>query len=134
MSGGDAAPYSNSATLRVDTGPLAAPAACRVLSMLATRAGVAIDRLDDALIVCDALVTHAPDNLLEDRMQIDLDIDRRNLRLLLRGLQSGGGRRIVASTTLPQVGSLLERLSEDVQVQPDGTGENLALCLALQSS
>ena len=133
MSGDGAAQYANSAVLRVDPGPLAGPATSRVVSMLAPRAGVPIDRLDDALIVCDALITHARGNLLDEHLDIRVEIDRRCLRLLVCGLQSGGGERLIASTTLPESGNLLERRSEELEVQPGSAGEKLALRIPLQA-
>ncbi len=40
-------------SLRLANGPLAAPVLCRVVSMVLARAEARLNRLDDAMLVCD---------------------------------------------------------------------------------
>src|ERR1019366_10383537 len=53
-------PAENSVSLRLANGPLSGPVLCRVVSMVLVRADCPMDRLDDAMILCDALSAHAP--------------------------------------------------------------------------
>ena len=58
MSNGDDQPQANEAIVRVVNGPLVAPVLSRVVGMLAARAQCPVDRLDDALLVADAIAAH----------------------------------------------------------------------------
>ena len=50
----------NFVRVRLTAGPLAGPVLWRVVSMVLARADWPLERLDDMLLVCDALSAHAP--------------------------------------------------------------------------
>lgn len=125
-------PAQNSVSLRLANGPLAAPVLCRVVSMVLARANCPMDRLDDALIVCDAISAHAPPYASEDRLALTVAADTRGLELRVCELAARGADKLLADAVVPGVGNVLERLSDDLRIEPcrtDGSHEELILKL-----
>ena len=72
-------PAANSVTLRVANGPLAAPVLGRVISMVLARTDCPMDRLDDAMILCDALSAHAPAHARDGHIDFTMATDERGI-------------------------------------------------------
>jgi hypothetical protein len=122
----------NSVSLRLANGPLAAPVLCRVVSMVLARADCPMDRLDDALIVCDTLSAHAPAYSSDDHLTFTLATDERGIELRVRELAAQGAGKLLADAAVPGVGNVLERLSDELQIAPsdaEGAREQLILTL-----
>ena len=94
-------PYGNSATLRIAAGPLAGPATCRLVSILVGRARCPLDRLDDALLVCDAIIDHAPAHCPDGRICIEVSVSEASLRLRLGPLAPSAAESILADCAIP---------------------------------
>jgi len=110
----------NHAQLRVAAGPLVAPVLSRVVGMLAARAQCPIDRLDDALLLADAVAAHAPHFSVEGRLSVKLRADVEGLSLVVDGLRHDAGRDLVAAAELPGVGNVLQRVADEVDEEPEG--------------
>ncbi|HEY7960672.1 MAG TPA: hypothetical protein VID29_02015 [Solirubrobacteraceae bacterium] len=121
----------NFATLRLAGGPLAAPVLCRVVSMVLARADCPMNRLDDALIVCDALSASAPAHSVDGRLDFTVSAYRGGVELRVGSLEQEGALGIVHDALVPGVGNVLERISDEVRVVPAGEGEPEQLVLAL---
>lgn len=124
-----AQPISGPVRLRVATGPLAAPVLGRVVAMVLARAACPLDRLEDALILCDAVSAHAPAHVRDGLIDYTLAADGGELELRVGELRPGGGRRLIADAGLPDVGNVIERYAAERRVEPasDGRGEALVL-------
>jgi hypothetical protein len=109
----------NVATVRVVDGPLVAPVLSRVVGMLAARAQCPVDRLDDALLVADAIAAHAPGHSLDGHVTVQLRTSGDGLELRVLELATQGGDGLLADASLPGVGNVLERIADDVQVEGD---------------
>ena len=120
MSGAVAA--RNEARMRVRNGPLLGPVLTRVIGMLAARAQCPIDRLDDALLVADAVAAHGPDFTLDGTVLVSLAASQGALELTVGGLEPQGAKRLLAAADLPGVGNLLERVADAVETRDDGEG------------
>jgi hypothetical protein len=131
-SGKDEAPAENSVCLRLAAGPLAGPVLCRVVSMILVRADWPMDRLDDALLVCDALAAHAPAYVRDGRLAFTVASGPGRVELRVEALADRGARGLLADASVPGVGNVLERMSDEQQVLPgeDGSGEELVLTLS----
>jgi serine/threonine-protein kinase RsbW len=130
--GHDGPSVENSVSLRLANGPLAAPVLCRVVSMVLARADCPMDRLDDAMIVCDTLSAHAPAYSSDGHLTFTVATDRRGVELRVSELAAQGAGKLLADAAVPGVGNVLERLSDELQIEPsgDGTaGEELVLKL-----
>jgi hypothetical protein len=121
----------NSVSLRLSAGPLAGPVLCRVVSMVLVRADWPMDRLDDALLVCDAIAAHAPAYVRDGRLAFTVASDAHGVELHVEELDERGARGLIADATVPGVGNVLERMSNELLVVGDGDepGEKLVLTL-----
>jgi hypothetical protein len=107
---------SNSATVKVASGPLVGPVLSRVVGMLAARAQCPVDRLDDALLVADAIAAHAPGHTNDGDVSVELVAAEDGLELRVLDLRPGGSDELLADASLPGVGNVLERIADDVRV------------------
>lgn len=110
---------ANAATVKVVDGPLVAPVLSRVVGMLAARAQCPVDRLDDALLVADAIAAHAPGHSRDGHVTVELRTSGEGLELRVLDLTPDGGDGLLADTSLPGVGNVLERIANDVRVEGD---------------
>lgn len=115
--------YENSARLRVSVGPLAGPLLSRVVSIVAARADCPVDRLDEALIVCETLSAYAPAHVSNGHVGLRVEARRDSIGLRIGPLVSHGGRALIADADVPGVGNVLERIADEVAVETaqDGT-------------
>jgi len=109
----------NDAVVRVADGPLVAPVLTRVVGMLAARAQCPVDRLDDALLVADAIAAHAPRRSVDGHVTVRMVAAEDGLELRVLDLEEGGGQGLLADAALPGVGNVLERIADDVHVEAD---------------
>ena len=109
----------NEATLRVDGAELLGPVLGRVVGMLAARAQAPIDRLDDALLLTDAVAAHAPGQAVDGHVTVEVRADRGGLQLRVSSLRSGGAAALLASAALPGVGNVLEHVADHVRSEGD---------------
>jgi hypothetical protein len=118
----------NRAQLVVRHGPLVAPVLSRVVGMLAARAQFPIDRLDDALLVTDALAAHASSFTPDGQVGVTIVAGEGELELRVGPLRPGSGNELLAAAELPGVGNVLERVADQVHVVA-GEDEHLVVRL-----
>lgn len=118
-------------SLRVASGPLAGPVLNRVAAMVLARVSCQLDRLDDALILCDAISACAPAHVRDSHLAYTLTANERAVELRVRELRPGGASALLEDASLPSVGNVIERYSERRRVEPasDGGGEELILTI-----
>jgi hypothetical protein len=117
----------NEAHVSVVQGPLVAAVLGRVVGMLAARAQCPIDRLDDALLITDAVAAHAPRFSTDDRVRVVVRTEASALEIIVGSLTKGGTDGLVADATLPGVGNVLERVADEVDRSPGADGEQLRI-------
>jgi serine/threonine-protein kinase RsbW len=125
------ATLSDATSLRLANGPLAAPVLCRVVSMVMARADCPMNRLDDALLVCDAISAHAPGYAADGYVAFTLSTERGRMEMRVADLAESGARGLLADAGIPGVGNVLERLTDEVRLEPsaDGGAEELVLTI-----
>jgi serine/threonine-protein kinase RsbW len=102
----------------------------RLVGALGARAGFSIDRLSDAQLVTDAIAARIAPALEDGAVTVAIDVPgRRALELRLERLAVGGAAALLAGSALEQVGSVIERLSDAVEVSAAEHGETLKLVL-----
>ncbi len=121
----------NSASLRLSTGPLAGPVLCRVVSMVLARANCPMDRLDDAMLICDAIAAHAPLHALDGHLTFKVTARKGMVELRVSELSPEGGQKLLRNADVPGVGNVLERVSDELRVASvsDPSREELILAL-----
>lgn len=118
--------------LSVAEGPLMRPVLCRVVSMVLTRADWPLDRLEEALLVCDALcATGSADD--EQRLTVSFEADEHEAELHVRELTASEAQQLVREASLPLVGNVLERVAERVTVQSEDDGRLARLEIVLSA-
>jgi hypothetical protein len=124
--------YESSASLRLANGPLAGPVLCRVVSIVLARANCPMDRLDDVMLICDALSAHAPTHAADGHLAFVVSARSGQFELRVGELAEQAASRLVGDAVLPGVGSVLERMTDELRIEPaaDGTGEELVLGLS----
>jgi hypothetical protein len=118
-------PGPNEARVAVVRGPLVGSVLGRVVGMLAARAQCPIDKLDDALLIADAVAAHAPRFSADDRVHVVVRTDQGSLDIVVRELAEGGTEGLVTDATLPGVGNVLERVADEVDRSRGEDGEQL---------
>ncbi len=118
-----------STSVSVAAGPLVAPVLRRVVGMLAARADLPLDRLDDAMLVTDLIADRAQKHVLGATIDVDMDPGVRSLSLRVGPLRAGGAHALVADAVVPGVGNVIEQLADELTVLPDGDDEYLRVRL-----
>jgi hypothetical protein len=124
--------YESSASLRLADGPLVGPVLCRVVSMVLARADCPMDRIEDAMSICDTLSAHAPAHASDGHVTFAVSVRGRALELRVSELPEQAANRLVQDAVLPGVGNVLERMTDELRVEPvaGGAGEELVVGLA----
>ena len=120
-------------TVSIAAGPLVGPILRRVVGMLAARADLPLDRLDDAVLVADLIAARAPAHVLHGTVDVAFEPGPRTLSLRIGPLRPGGGDALVVDAAVPGVGNVIEQLADDITVTPDGEAEYLLVRLAYAS-
>jgi serine/threonine-protein kinase RsbW len=123
---------TNTATLRVKAGPLAGPLLTRVVAMMLARAQCPVDRLDDAMVICDALAAHAPAHAQDGRLQFTVHTRQDGMQLRVGELAADGAHRVAHAATVPGIGNVLQSIADDVRVEPAADADNDQLVLELR--
>lgn len=120
---------TSEATLTVGRPELLGPVLGRVVGMLAARAQCPIDRLDDALLLTDAVAAHAPALASDGAVTVHIHAEPEGLSLRV-GVGSGdsGADRLLEAASLPGVGNVFQRVADDVRAE----GPELVLHLAFR--
>jgi hypothetical protein len=116
VSGASLEAATNEAIVRVVNGPLVAPVLSRVVGMLAARAQCPVDRLDDALLVADAIAAHTQAHTADGHVTVRLLAGPDGLEMAVEELSKGGADGLLSDASLPGVGNILERIADQVEV------------------
>lgn len=117
-------------TVAIAAGPLVGPVLRRVVGMLAARADLPLDRLDDAVLIADVIAARAPAHAQEDVVRVAMVSGDRTLDMTVGPLRDGGGRALVVDAALPGVGNVIEQLADELDVAGGGDEEFLRVRLA----
>lgn len=115
--------WSERTRLTVAVGPLVGPVLARVVGMHAARAALPLDRLNDAVLVADAIAARAQAYAVDGRLPVAVRSDEGRLELRVGPLRADGPRRVLEGAALPEIGSVIERLTDDVQVRSAAGGD-----------
>jgi len=111
----------------VSSGPLAGTVLARVVGISASRADLPVDRLDEAMILADAIAAHAPAHVPEGRIELSCRTTAGCLELRLGPLRAGGGARLLDDGTLPSAGNVIRRFATETRVIERGEDEILVI-------
>lgn len=112
----------------VTPGPLVGPVLRRVVGMLAARASLPLDKLDEAVLVADVVAQRAGP-FAPDVVRVRLVPTEGTLWMRVGPLREGGAQALLEEA--PDVGSVILTIADEVQVESDGEGEYLRVCVTL---
>lgn len=121
---------SSSTSVSVAAGPLVAPVLRRVVGMIAARADLPLDRLDDAMLVTDLVAERAQDHMVGSTVDLVVMPGERSLSLRIGPLRPGGGTALLEDSAVPGFDGVIEQLTDEISVAEDGGNEFLVLRLA----
>ena len=124
-------PGMNEASVGLAEGPLAAPVLGRVIGILAARADCPIDRLDDALLIADAIAARAAGFAEDGRVNVRVVAERGSVELRVGPLRADGANGLIASASLPGIGNVLERVADELESEPGDNGNDEYLRIRL---
>jgi hypothetical protein len=115
--------------ISVTPGPLVGPVLRRVVGMLAARANLPLDKLDDAVLIAD-VVAHRAGPYASDAVHVRLTPEDRALWMRVGPLSTGGAQALLGEEA--GVGSVILTVADEVHVDTDAEGEFLRVCVCYQ--
>ena len=126
----DAGPTSEDGVLvSIAAGPMVTPVLGRIIGVFAARAELSLDRLNDAVLIGDAIAGSGALHHSAERVQVSIEASHRRLDMRVGPLVNGGGERLLHASDIPGIGEVLSRLADEVQVRPTDDGDFLHLTL-----
>jgi anti-sigma regulatory factor (Ser/Thr protein kinase) len=103
----------------------------RLVAMVAAQADMTPDRIVEALLVAELVVSNACEELLGDRVAVSLSRLPDGVELRVGPLESGGAEAVLRRAEIPALGSVVERLADRLWTDSSGstgsdTGEHVA--------
>ena len=117
----DATGTPDATEISVAAGPLVGPVLRRVVGMLAARADLPLDRLDDAVLVADVVASRAS-SFAPESVSVRLQPGERTLWLRVGPLQPGGAQALLGDGAVPDLGSVILKLADEVHVDSADAG------------
>src|SRR3954451_19080627 len=108
--------------ISVAAGPLVGPVLRRVAGMRPAPPALPLDRLDDAVLVADVVASRATSFTLET-VNVRLSPGERTLWLRVGPLQPGGAQALLGDSAVPDLGSVILKLADEVHVDAADGGE-----------
>ncbi|HTA05692.1 MAG TPA: ATP-binding protein [Solirubrobacteraceae bacterium] len=99
----------------------------RVICVLAARARFTTDRISDAELLADAIVSRGFQSSAREHLTVSVSVGTRELELRLGPLSGGGAGKLVASEG--GIGPIVEKLTDGRQIFSEGAFETLGLTL-----
>lgn len=113
----------------VTAGPIAAPVLGRLIAMLTARAGFSLEGISEAQFVTDALAAYAPRAMIGGKIQVGIDVPNGKVVVRVGPVELGAAQRMVEASAVGDLPPVLERLTEQQQVERSDGGELLSLTL-----
>lgn len=114
----------------VDRADLLAPVLGRIVTVLAARRDLSVDRVSDAVLVTDAIADAAPDRFANGRVRLGFAEHDDGIDVRLGPMEEGVATEIRDALALPEVGGSLEALVDELSVEADDAGETLIIRFA----
>jgi serine/threonine-protein kinase RsbW len=120
---------ASSVRLSIIPSALAGPILNRLVAALGARVGFSLDRLSDAQLVSDALGARIESVLDGGLVAVGVDALERAVALRVGRLRSGGAAALLAGSAVGELGPLIERLADELEVTEDDGTEVLSLLM-----
>jgi serine/threonine-protein kinase RsbW len=119
-------PSADATKVRVGPPELVGPVLGRIVTALAARHQITVDRIADAMLISDAISARAPEGFSDGHVSLSIADRPEGVELRVGPMTSGGAERLRQSFDLPGVGSLAS-LADVLRVEEGGEGEFLVV-------
>lgn len=109
---------------------LAAPVLERVVGALASRHPISVDRLNDAMLLTDAVSARAPQAFGDSSLRFAIADGEDGIDLRIGPMPDGASQQLLDGLAVPQVGGTLEALADELRVERDDNGEYVVVRFA----
>jgi serine/threonine-protein kinase RsbW len=123
----DVPDVSEATKLTMPTGELVAPVLSRVISVLAARADLSVDRLSDAVLLGDALSAGAGDGFPSGTATVGVAGASGEVVVRVGPLDGGGAEKLRERMQLPELNGSIESLADAVDVESNDGEEHLVI-------
>jgi anti-sigma regulatory factor (Ser/Thr protein kinase) len=123
------AEFSDETVVTVKDETLAGVVVSRVVSALAARASMSIDRLSDVLLLSDAIAVERADSFTGGMTRIAIEETGDGITVRVGPLQDGAAERMLAGLAIPSLDASLVTLADEARVERSDDGEHLALLI-----
>ncbi|CAB4868637.1 unannotated protein [freshwater metagenome] len=117
-------------TLTVRRGPLAGPVLTRLVAMAGSRSELPVDRLDDALLIAEALTSDGAAFGPDGRLSVEACSRDGVLELRVGPLAAGDANRLLDAGNLPGAGAVIARLATGALAEPSGDAQRVLVRIA----
>ncbi len=118
---------SEETVLAVEDEALAGVVVSRVVSALAARASLSVDRLSDVLLLGDAIASERPDGYSDGQTRMAIEETEDGITVRVGPLNDGAGDRMLAGLAIPSLDASLKTLADEALVERGDHGEHLVL-------
>ena len=123
-------PVTDATELTIGRPDLAASVLERVVGALASRHPITVDRLNDAMLLTDAVSARASEAFGSEGMRFAVADGDGGIDLRIGPMPEGASRRLLDGLALPQVGGTLEALADEMRIEQDDEGEYVVVRFA----
>jgi len=99
----------------------------RLVAVVAAQRDMSSERVMEGLLLAELVARNALRYLIGDRVSVHIDLVDKGFELRVGPLEPGGAQAVIDDSEVPVVGSVLERLADDVRVDSNGNNESLTL-------
>ncbi len=114
----------------VEDEALAGIVVSRVVSALAARASLSVDRLSDVLLLSDAIASERVDGFSDGRTRISIQEVGDGITVRVGPLREGAGDLMLQGLAIPSLDASLVTLADEAHVERGEDGEHLVLRIA----
>jgi serine/threonine-protein kinase RsbW len=113
------------AEISVGRSELLEPVLARLVSALAARRDLSVDRVSDAVLVTDAIAGSAPGRFADGCVRLGLGENEEGIELRLGPMDKGAAGEIRKEMTVPDIGGSLEALADELEIDESEDGDYL---------
>ena len=95
----------------------------RLVAVIAAQADMPVDRTFEALLVAEMVARNGLRRLVGDQAKLRVSRSGAGVELRMGPLEENGARAAVTESEVPAIGSVVDRLSDDVRVEQEVSGD-----------
>lgn len=99
----------------------------RLVAVVAAQRDMTTERVMEGLLLAELVARNSLRYLIGDRVSVHIDLVDQGFELRVGPLEHGGAQAVIDDSEVPVVGSVLERLADDVRVDAGEESESITL-------